>query len=298
MAFDVNVILEASQEVDANNVIRTDPEGGTEAEVGSTIDVYVSSGSEETQVPPLIGQTLANAETLLAAAGLVLGEVTERPDAEFAEGVVVEQNPSSGLIPVGTPVDLVVSTGPELVEIPELEGITEREATALLQELGLRVAVDDEFSNEVADGRVIRSEPEAGVEAQTGDTILLVVSQGPEPIETPNLTGLTQQQAADLLNDLGLVLNVSAATEPVDNEAPLPPPEGWGEYRRRRSRGGGLVPTNAGWPRLLSTWRVSCPLTSALLRRAQEPFPHSAPPLGEQLFRPSDVPLEQTSGTR
>jgi eukaryotic-like serine/threonine-protein kinase len=217
--FDVNVILEASQEVDANNVIRTDPEGGTEAEVGSTIDVYVSSGSEETQVPPLIGQTLANAETLLAAAGLVLGEVTERPDAEFAEGVVVEQNPSSGLIPVGTPVDLVVSTGPELVEIPELEGITEREATALLQELGLRVAVDDEFSNEVADGRVIRSEPEAGVEAQTGDTILLVVSQGPEPIETPNLTGLTQQQAADLLNDLGLVLNVSAATEPVDNEA-------------------------------------------------------------------------------
>ncbi|MGF1617824.1 MAG: Stk1 family PASTA domain-containing Ser/Thr kinase, partial [Acidimicrobiia bacterium] len=85
--FDVNVILEASQEVDANNVIRTDPAGGTEAEVGSTIDVYVSSGSEETQVPPLIGQTLANAETLLAAAGLVLGEVTERPDAEFAEGV-------------------------------------------------------------------------------------------------------------------------------------------------------------------------------------------------------------------
>jgi serine/threonine-protein kinase len=216
--FDVNVILEASQEVEANNVIRTDPAGGVEAEVGSTVDVYVSSGSEETQVPPLIGQTLENAETLLAAAGLVVGEVTERPDAEFAEGVVVEQEPSSGLIPVGSPVDLVVSTGPELVAIPELEGLTERDATAMLQDLGLRVTVDDEFSNEVGEGLVIRSEPEAGVEAQTGDTVLLVVSQGPAPIETPNLTGLTQQQAEDLLTDLGLILNVSAATEPVDNE--------------------------------------------------------------------------------
>ncbi|MEX1091829.1 MAG: Stk1 family PASTA domain-containing Ser/Thr kinase [Acidimicrobiia bacterium] len=217
--FDVNVMLEASQDVDANNVIRTNPAGGTEAEVGSTIDVFVSSGSEETQVPPLIGQTLANAETLLAAAGLVVGEVTERPDAEFAEGVVVGQTPSSGLVPVGTPIDLVVSTGPELVAIPELVGLTERDATALLQDLGLRVTVDDEFSNEVAEGSVIRSEPETGVEAQTGDTVLLIVSQGPEPIETPNLTGLTQQQAEDLLTDLGLVLNVSAATEPVDSEA-------------------------------------------------------------------------------
>lgn len=217
--FDVNVILEASQDVDNGNVIRTDPEGGAEAESGSTIDVYISSGSEETQVPPLIGQTLANAETLLDAAGLVRGEVTERPDAEFAEGVVVEQNPASGLVTVGTPIDLVVSTGPELVPIPELEGLTERDATALLQDLGLRVTVDDEFSNSVEEGRVIRSDPEAGVEAQTGDTVLLVVSEGPEPIETPNLTDLTQQQAEDLLNDLGLVLNVSAATEPVDNEA-------------------------------------------------------------------------------
>jgi serine/threonine-protein kinase len=217
--FVVNVILEASQEVDPGIVIRTDPAGGTEAEVGSTVDVYVSSGSEETQVPPLIGQTLANAETLIEAAQLTVGTITERPDAEFAEGVVVEQNPSSGIVPVGTPIDLVVSTGPELVEIPELVGLTEREATAQLQDLGLRVTVDDQFSNEVAEGNVISSDPEAGASAQTGDTVLLVVSQGPEPIETPPLNGLTPEQAEAILNDLGLVLNVSSATEPVENES-------------------------------------------------------------------------------
>jgi beta-lactam-binding protein with PASTA domain/tRNA A-37 threonylcarbamoyl transferase component Bud32 len=217
--FVVNVIREASQEVDLGIVIRTDPAGGTEAQVGSRVDVYVSSGSEETQVPPLIGQTLANAETLLDAAGLVRGDVTERPDAEFAEGVVVEQDPSSGLVPVGTPVDLVVSSGPELVAIPELVGLTEREATAQLQELGLRVTVDDQFSNEVAEGNVISSDPAAGATAQTGDTVLLVVSQGPEPIETPNLNGMTPEQAEALLTDLGLVLNVSSATEPVENES-------------------------------------------------------------------------------
>jgi serine/threonine-protein kinase len=217
--FDVNVIREASQEVDVGIVIRTDPEGGTEAEVGSTVNVFVSSGSEETQVPPLIGQTLANAETLIEAAQLTVGNITERPDAEFAEGVVVEQNPSSGIVPVGTPIDLVVSTGPELVEIPELVGLTEREATAQLQELGLRVTVDDQFSNDVAEGNVISSSPEAGATAQTGDTVLLVVSQGPQPIETPPLNGLTPAQAEAILNDLGLVLNVSSATEPVENES-------------------------------------------------------------------------------
>ncbi|REK19335.1 MAG: Stk1 family PASTA domain-containing Ser/Thr kinase [Actinobacteria bacterium] len=214
--FEVNIIPETSTEVDAGNVIRTDPGAGFEAERGSTIDVYVSTGSAETQVPPLIGQTLENATALLESAGLTVGTVSERPDAEYAEGVVVEQSPASGnLVGTGTAVNLVVSTGPELVEVPDVVEMTEREATAALQDLGLKVTVTDEYSNEVAEGLVIETDPVAGTEAETGDTILLVVSLGPEPIDTPNLTGLTEEQARALLADLGLELNVSQATAPV-----------------------------------------------------------------------------------
>jgi serine/threonine-protein kinase len=180
------------------------------------VTLFVSSGSAETQVPPLIGQTLENARTLIESAGLEVGEVTERPDAEYAEGVVVEQNPSSGnLVGTGTAINLVVSTGPELVEVPDLVGVSERDATAALQDLGLRVTVNDEFSNEVEEGFVIETDPPAGEQAETGDTILLVVSQGPRPIDAPNLTGLNEAQARALVEDLGLTLNVSNATEPV-----------------------------------------------------------------------------------
>ncbi len=214
--FEVNPIFEPSQDVEAGNVIRTDPLGGFEAERGSVVDVYISTGREETQVPPLIGQTLENATTLIEAAGLEVGEVTERPDGEYAEGVVIEQSPTSGIeVGSGTPINLVLSSGPEIVEIPDLKDVSERDATAQLVELGLKVTVDDEFSSEVAEGFVIETDPPAGSQAQSGDTILLVVSQGPRPVEVPNLTGLTEAQATAVLEDLGLVINVSAATQPV-----------------------------------------------------------------------------------
>jgi serine/threonine-protein kinase len=50
---------------------------------------------------------------------------------------------------------------------------------------------------------------------RSGDTVLLVISQGPPPVEVPNLTGLTPGQAEDILDDLGLELQVSGTTQPV-----------------------------------------------------------------------------------
>ena len=65
--------------------------------------------------------------SLLEEAGLQVGEVTERPDPNFAAGIVVEQNPASGVrVGADTPVNLVVSTGPETVLVPEVEGLSER----------------------------------------------------------------------------------------------------------------------------------------------------------------------------
>ncbi|MFZ0626053.1 MAG: PASTA domain-containing protein, partial [Acidimicrobiia bacterium] len=52
-------------------------------------------------------------------------------------------------------------------------------------------------------------------EVKSGDTVLLVVSRGPEPVEVPPLTGLTTDQADAILKDLGLVMRVSATTQPV-----------------------------------------------------------------------------------
>jgi serine/threonine-protein kinase len=214
--FTVIFTPEASEEVEVNLAIRSDPPAGTEAEEGSEVEVFISTGVEEFAVPPLVGQTLEAAEAIIEQNGFVLGEVDEEPNADFAEGTVIRQDPGAGVLAgSGAAINLVVSSGPETHILPVLEGETERDAINTLTTLGLLFSVNDEFSNTVDEGLVIRTDPEAGEEVRSGDTILLVVSQGPEPVEVPDLLGLTPGQAEARLDDLGLEINVSNSTQPV-----------------------------------------------------------------------------------
>jgi serine/threonine-protein kinase len=212
--FVVRSSFEPSETVEAGNVIRTVPTFGTMVEEGSTIDLFVSSGPQEVPVPPVVGETLDEARRLITEAGLTVGQVTERADATFAEGIVISQDPSQG-VRVGTeaPVNLVVSTGPETVIIPDVVNQTERDATAAITGLGLLVRVQDEYSDTVPADQVIRTDPVAGTEALLGDTVLIVVSLGQAPVEVPDLIGLNQDQATDALSERGL--EISATTQPV-----------------------------------------------------------------------------------
>jgi len=214
--FVVSVLTEMSETVEPGVVISTDPPGGSEAEVGSTVEVVVSSGTEEFSVPPVIGENVEDAQKAIEGAGLTVGQIEMRPDADFEIDTVMEQSPAAG-VEVGalTPINLVVSSGPEVIVLPDLTDLTERDAITELTELGLKFSVNDEYSDTVPVGIVISTEPEAGVEVLSGDTILLVVSIGLEPVEVPNLINLTSNEAAAVLNDLGLVLNVSNSTQPV-----------------------------------------------------------------------------------
>ncbi|MGH8912990.1 MAG: PASTA domain-containing protein, partial [Acidimicrobiia bacterium] len=214
--FLVRPLFEPSDTMEVGFVIRTDPPFGTEVEEGSSIDVYISSGAEEVPVPPLVGKTVDEARVILEDAGLTLGNVEERPDPDRPEGIIIEQSPAAG-VEVGNeaPVNVVVSSGPEMVILPDLTETTERDAVAQLNTLGLLFTVDEEYSSDVEEGLVIRTDPVADTEMQTGGTVLLVISLGPAPVEVPNLNGLTPGQAEDILDDLGLVLEVSNSTQPV-----------------------------------------------------------------------------------
>jgi len=212
------VQFESHETVEVGTVIRTEPPAGAEVEQDSTIQVFVSSGPEEIEVPPVVGQTRADAERLITEAGLTVGRITERADATFAEGIVIEQDPPQGVrVGVDAPVNLVVSTGPETVIVPGLVNLSERDATAQLQALGLLVRVQDEYSDTVAQELVIRSDPVADTEVQLGDTVLIVVSLGPAPVEVPDLVGMDQNEAEDTLAELGLGMVVEI--QPVADAA-------------------------------------------------------------------------------
>jgi serine/threonine-protein kinase len=212
--FQVRASFEPSDTVEIGNVIRTNPTFGTMVEEGSTVEVFVSSGPEEFPVPPVVGQTRADAERLITDAGLTIGQVTERADATFAEGIVIEQDPAPGVrVGAEAPVNLVVSTGPETVLIPDVTNQSERDATAALTGLGLLVRPQDEYSDTVPVDLVIRTDPVADTEALLGDTVVIVVSLGPAPVEVPNLIGMNQNQATAALAERGL--EIAVGSQPV-----------------------------------------------------------------------------------
>ena len=214
------LIPETNEEIEVGLVIRTDPAAGEEAPEGSSVTVYVSSGPAEVPVPPVVGQPLDVARQMIESAGLTVGQVTPRADATREEGVVLEQSPPGGVrVGQGAPINLVVSSGPESVVIPDVVGKSERDAVAEITGAGLQYRVQDEYSEEVAEGIVIRTDPVAGTEGIIGDTVLIVVSQGPPPVQVPDVRGMTEAQARAAVEGQGLVFNVTAGRQPVTDPA-------------------------------------------------------------------------------
>jgi beta-lactam-binding protein with PASTA domain len=212
--------VENSDTIDPGIAIRTEPPAGEMVELGTEIDLFISAGTERIPVPPVVGLRLEEARQDITEAGLEVGNVTERPDPDFDEGIVIESNPVAGVeIGSANPVHLVVSSGPEQVTVPEVTDMSERDAITELTRLGLLFNVDEEFSDSVARGIVIRQDPAGGTEATVGDTVLLVVSLGPEPVEVPDLSNMTEQEARQALEGRNLVINVANSTQPVADPA-------------------------------------------------------------------------------
>ena len=214
-----NVIPEpnASDTVEEGRVIGTKPANGEEAEDGAFIIVYVSLGTEAIRVPSVVGFDLDRATELLEKDGLVRGEVVQQADDEVPAGDVISQDPAAGEeASADTPVDLVVSTGLEEFTIPvDLAGRSEGDASFILANLGLEVDFDSEFSPDILEGFVVRTDPPAGATVKKGDQVVVYTSDGPEPVVVPNLVGVTEDQARTALEALGLEIRVAATTVEV-----------------------------------------------------------------------------------
>ena len=170
-----------------DTIIGQQPTPGEQLEQGQAVNVTVSAGKEKTTVPPLVGLTsIADAETALGDAKLVLGKVTEQDGAEPA-GYVLSQNPTEGTsVDVGTKVDVVISSGK--MAVPSVVGQPEEVARAALSSAGLEVNVVYQESTTVPQGIVLEQDPPAGTTAEKGTVVTLVVAVQPEPTPTPTPT--------------------------------------------------------------------------------------------------------------
>jgi serine/threonine-protein kinase len=211
----LGISLDASQDefsetVAAGEIIRTDPDAGSDVREGTTIAAIVSKGPERYDVPQLKGMTLDEAEAALLDGNLVLGKVTKAYDEKVEKDLVVKSTPAAATpMKKGQAVDLVVSRGPAPVKIPNLTGQSKAAATAALQKSGLEVAYDEATSKTVTKGAVISSSPKAGTTVPKGSKVTLVISLGPPPVTVPDLYRTDEQAAIKALEDLGLKVKVT-----------------------------------------------------------------------------------------
>ncbi|MFJ4919282.1 Stk1 family PASTA domain-containing Ser/Thr kinase [Streptomyces sp. NPDC088725] len=169
---------------------------------------YINSG-QFTRVPALLGQSEQRAKDRLADAGLDMRTSRGFSDT-FERGTVMSSDPGPRTRVRGRgPVTVVISRGPEIVHVPDLVGRSFAEADAALKKAGLAAGVVTRtFDEDVEQSAVISAKPEAGTAVRPDSAVALVVSKG-SPIDLPDVTGESADDATAELEDLGLKVTIA-----------------------------------------------------------------------------------------
>ncbi|MFE3603316.1 Stk1 family PASTA domain-containing Ser/Thr kinase [Streptomyces sp. NPDC059096] len=169
---------------------------------------YINSG-QFTRVPSLLGQPEKEARERLGAEGLD-AKVTRDFSDSFDRGTVMGTDPEPRSRVRGSgPVTLVISRGPKIVQVPDLAGKSLAEARSALKKAGLASGlVTRKFDEDVARGAVVSSTPDAGADVRPDSGVALVVSKG-APIDMPDVTGESVDDATSELEDAGLTVKIA-----------------------------------------------------------------------------------------
>ena len=185
---------------------------------------------ETAVVPDVVNLPVTDAEVDLRLAGFVVERRLEE-NAEFEPNVVFDQQPAGGEeVEAESTVIIFVSKAAETERVPRLEGLTEEQAQQRLTELGLTNDIQREFNDQFEEGLVFRTEPPENAEVNKGDQVILFISNGPDQVQIPNLTGADAATASRLMSDAGFInfsfINQSSATVPGGQVIRSEPPAG------------------------------------------------------------------------
>lgn len=160
-------------------VMKQYPEEGNSRLMGETVILTISTGKESFSVPDVYGLTEAQADKKLKEKGLV--PVHEYPNSdEIESGKVINTAPARDeMVTAGTSVTVYVSSGPQTVTVPNLLGMTEKQAEAALKGAGLKKgSVSYDSSDVYAKDQVIYQNYSVGEKVAGGTAIDITLNQG------------------------------------------------------------------------------------------------------------------------
>ena len=173
----------------------------------STSGFFAKTGT----VPDVAGKTVDEATAELTSAGYAIGKTTEVYSDEVESGNVISTDPAAGTeAEEGTRIALSVSKGVEKVEVPDVDGYSEEAAKQAITDAGFTAkAGDSEYSDDVDEGKVIKTDPAGGSKAEKGSEVTYVLSKGSEKVAVPWVAGSSEETATKTLEDAGFKVSVS-----------------------------------------------------------------------------------------
>lgn len=185
---------------------------GDPTEDGSTDE----DTSDKATIPMVnvVGLYKTAAEEELKKAGFTAYTIETATDDKVEEGYVISQSVDEGTaIPADKKIVITISEGKEDVEVPDVRGYSDDQATTLLTEAGFVVTHGYEYDDTVEKNKVISQSPEGKTMQKSGSTVKIIISNGKEveEVEVPNLLGKSESKAANLLENAGLSGKVSHA---------------------------------------------------------------------------------------
>jgi serine/threonine-protein kinase len=171
------VLKQSSSQFAPGQVVTTNPSPGQSASLGSSVNIFVSSG---VVVPDVTGESEGQAKSDLHNAGFDNIQTSPQTTSTAAAGTVISENPAGGrhALPSSTTIQLVVAQAPPKATVPTVTGQSAGAATSQLQGDGftvrrrLRTVLDP-----TKDGIVLKQNPPGGTRLKKGSTVTIVVGQ-------------------------------------------------------------------------------------------------------------------------
>jgi len=161
------------EKIPAGQIVSSTPKAGTQLRRGTAVTIVVSKGRQPIDVTDYTGKPADQAVAALTDAGLRVDATKQEFSTDVRKGSVISQNPSTGTLFRGDQVTLVVSKGPEMVSVPNVQGKQLRQARKILEDAGFQVRVENFMGGLF--GTVRSQSPAGDAKAPKGSTVTLVV---------------------------------------------------------------------------------------------------------------------------
>ena len=188
---------ENSDTVASGRVISQSPDAAEYVDPDTAVDLVVSLGKPDVQVPFVLDMSKEEARSTLQDAGLEVR--LQEEDSDEDAGKVIRTDPSQGeSVAAGTTVTVYYSDGPE--EIPDVVGLMQPDAKNKIRNAGFKVEVIENPNTTEPAGTVLSQSPQGGQPADQGTTVTIVVSsfEPTEPPTSPTTTPTSPTQSPTL----------------------------------------------------------------------------------------------------